>query len=51
MAALEPMMLSSELRVAASRRSAKFCLLSASFSTARFMASLISSTRPGLLRM
>jgi len=25
MAALEPMMLSSELRVAASRRSAKFC--------------------------
>ena len=42
-------MLSSELRVAASRRSAKFCLLRASFSSARLMASLISSTRPGTL--
>ena len=42
-------MLSSELRVAASRRSAKFCLLRFSFSSARLMASLISSTRPGTL--
>ena len=48
-AALAPMMLSSELRVAASRLKAKFWRLSVTFSRARLIASLISSTSPGLL--
>jgi hypothetical protein len=48
---LAPMMLSSELRVAASRRRAKFWRLSETLVSARAMASLTSSTSQGLLRM
>ena len=50
-AGLTPTMLSSELRVAASRLKAKFCRLSVTFSRARLIAILISSTSPGDLRM
>ena len=46
---LIPTMLSSELRVAASRLRAKFWRLSETFSSARVIPSLTSSTRPGTL--
>jgi hypothetical protein len=50
-AGLTPTMLSSELRVPASRRSAKFWRLSETLVRERAMASLTSSTNPGLLRI
>ena len=49
MAALQ--MAARNIRVAASRRNAKFCLPRTIFSNARLMAILISSTSPGLLRI